>query len=125
MDARQGAASSAFKPASLATNTPDAPSQIWLEVAAVMAPPSRISFTAAMASRLASKRMPSSTRAGLRPVVERHGEGHDLGLEGARIGRARRLHMAFISEAVEFVFVSRYFSAIISAPTNWLNWVSG
>ena len=41
--------------------TPEAPSQIWLEEAAVIRPPSRSSFTPLMPSRLASKRMPSST----------------------------------------------------------------
>ena len=41
--------------------TPEAPSQIWLEEAAVIRPPSRSSFTPRMPSRLASKRMPSST----------------------------------------------------------------
>ncbi len=53
---------SAFRPRSLTTITPDAPSQIWLDVAAVSAPPSCSSFTPRMPSSVASKRMPSSHR---------------------------------------------------------------
>jgi len=41
--------------------TAEAPSQIWLELAAVIRPPSRSSFTPLIASSEASKRMPSST----------------------------------------------------------------
>jgi len=52
---------SAFRPRSLTTSTPLAPSQIWLAVAAVQRPPSAISLTPAMPSSVASKRMPSST----------------------------------------------------------------
>ena len=39
----------------------DAPSLIWLELAAVTRPSGCSSFTARIASRLASKRIPSST----------------------------------------------------------------
>ena len=49
-----------FKPFSLTTITPEAPSQIWLALAAVSLPFSAISLTPLMPSRLASKRMPSS-----------------------------------------------------------------
>ncbi|OIQ74198.1 hypothetical protein GALL_441580 [mine drainage metagenome] len=52
---------SSFRPFSDTTITPEAPSQIWLEDAAVSRPFSRSSFTPLMPSRLASKRMPSST----------------------------------------------------------------
>jgi len=44
----------------LTTITPEAPSQIWLALAAVSLPFSAISLTLRMPSRLASKRMPSS-----------------------------------------------------------------
>ena len=50
-----------FRARSDTTMTPEAPSQIWLDEAAVIRPPSRSSFTPLMPSRLASKRMPSST----------------------------------------------------------------
>ena len=50
----------AFRPRSLTTSTPLAPSQIWLAVAALQRPPSAISLTLAMPSKVASKRMPSS-----------------------------------------------------------------
>ena len=57
-----GSTPRAFRPRSLTIITPAAPSQIWLEVAAVSTPFSSSSFTAAMPSRVPSKRMPSSTR---------------------------------------------------------------
>ena len=50
-----------FRPLSLTTMTPEAPSQIWLALAAVSLPFSAISLTPLMPARLASKRIPSST----------------------------------------------------------------
>ena len=55
-----GATPRDLRPFSLTTSTPDAPSQIWLALAAVMLPPSCSSFTLLMPSSVASKRMPSS-----------------------------------------------------------------
>jgi hypothetical protein len=55
-----GLTPSDFRPFSLTTMTPEAPSQIWLALAAVCLPFSAISLTPLMPSRLASKRMPSS-----------------------------------------------------------------
>ena len=49
-----------FRPFSLTTMTPEAPSQIWLALAAVSLPPSWMSLTPRMPSSVESKRMPSS-----------------------------------------------------------------
>ena len=51
----------AFKAASETISAALAPSQIWLELAAVSRPSGLSSFTPAMDSSVASKRMPSST----------------------------------------------------------------
>ena len=56
----RGFTPSVFRPLSLTTIRPLAPSQIWLAVAAVQRPPSAISLTLAMLSNVASWRMPSS-----------------------------------------------------------------
>ena len=55
-----GLTPSSFRPFSLTTITPEAPSQIWLALAAVSLPPSASSLTPLMPSMVASKRMPSS-----------------------------------------------------------------
>ncbi len=49
-----GSTPRSLRPLAETTMTPLAPSQIWLEVAAVMRPPSRSSFTPRMPSRLES-----------------------------------------------------------------------
>src|ERR1700749_4381514 len=59
-----GLTPSDFRPFSLTTITPEAPSQIWLAEAAVSLPFSAISLTLRMPSRLAAERMPSSVWGG-------------------------------------------------------------
>src|SRR5258707_505963 len=55
-----GLTPSDFRPRSLTIMTPEAPSQIWLALAAVSLPFSAISLTPLMPSRVASNRIPSS-----------------------------------------------------------------
>ena len=123
-----GCTPSAFRPRSLTIITPVAPSQIWLAFAALMQPPSISSFTPAMPSSVASKRMPSSTVC-CSPIAPPSPRRTSTGRISAakRPARVASIARRWLSSAYasSWSFESPYFFASISAPVNWLNSTSG
>ena len=81
-----------FTARSDATSSADAPSEIWLDTAAVRRPPGSSGWSFAIFSRLVSRRGPSS----LRDVAERR----DLALEAPLVDRADRALVALEREAL-------------------------
>jgi hypothetical protein len=60
-----------------------------------------------------------------RAVRERDGEGDDLGVELAALRGGDGALVGLVAEASRSSLVKPCFLAIISAPANWLNWMSG
>ena len=100
--------------------------QIWLEVAAVIAPPSRSSFTPLMPASEASKRMPSSVVCcDSAPSASLIVSATTSSLNLPPCVAAIALRWLSKPNWSSVSFVSLYFSAIISAPMNWLNCTFG
>ena len=115
-----------FSARSLTTSTADDPSQIWLAFAAEMTPPSFNSLTDPIDCIVASNRMPSSTSWHALALWRLDLQADDLVAKIAPLGRGRGTAVAFQRIGVEIVAAEKpYFLAIISAPMNWLNWMSG
>src|ERR1044072_618602 len=112
-----GARPCALSAASETTMTAADPSQIWLAEAALITPPSLSNLTEAMPSRLASKRMPSST-SWTWPSSSATGTISAANAPASVAALARRWLASAYSSSLSREYP--YFLAIISAPTNWL-----
>jgi hypothetical protein len=109
-----------FKARSFTTSAADAPSQIWLALAAEMTPSSCSSFTEAIPSRVASSRMPSSRTCWVGPSGPSTVSGT---ISAANAPASVALVAAWWLRSAYRSSSSRlkpYLSAIICAPVNWL-----